>query len=76
MSAPRVAIPPGLAHTLRLRDGAAVVLRPISPEDADALAAFVARLSDDSRARRFLRAVDELSAEELAYLTRIDHEDH
>ena len=75
-ASPPVAVPPGLAHALTLRDRTPVLLRPVVPEDRDALAAFVSRLSDDSRARRFLRALDELSPEELDYLTRVDHEDH
>jgi GNAT superfamily N-acetyltransferase len=61
---------------IRLRDGTSAVLRPIKPDDREALVAFVARLSDDSRMRRFLRAVDHLTQDELTYFTQVDHDDH
>jgi GNAT superfamily N-acetyltransferase len=69
-------VAPALSRRVRLRDGTPAVLRPIVPDDRDAIVAFVARLSEDSRARRFLRPVDHLTDEELAYFTQVDHEDH
>jgi GNAT superfamily N-acetyltransferase len=59
-----------------LKDGSAVVLRALVPADRDKIVGLVERLSADSRALRFLRSVDHLSDEELAYLTDVDHRDH
>src|ERR1700760_2906831 len=50
------------------RDGARVALRPIAPEDKPLLAASFARLSEQSRYRRFFTAKPELSEGELDYL--------
>ncbi len=60
----------------RLRDGGEVVLRPIRPEDAGALAAAFERLSAASRQRRFLAPVPELRPDVLRYLTDVDQRDH
>src|SRR6478672_9231609 len=62
-------------HTA-LRDGTAVVLRPIRPDDKERLSEGLERLSKRSRFRRFLAPVTTLSAEQLAYLTEVDHFDH
>jgi nucleotide-binding universal stress UspA family protein/RimJ/RimL family protein N-acetyltransferase len=59
-----------------LRDGSQIVLRPIEPDDRDALAEGHRRLSPESRYRRFFASVPELSARDLDYLTRVDHRDH
>jgi GNAT superfamily N-acetyltransferase len=59
-----------------LRDGARVRVRPIAPEDRDALAEGFARLSAESRFRRFLSPKNELSERDLDVLTRVDHHDH
>jgi len=63
-------------HPARLRDGSTVTVRPIRPEDKDALAAGLRRVSPESRYRRFLRPVTSLSPRELAYLTEIDYTNH
>ena len=65
-----------LSRMIRLRDGSPAVLRPIGPDDREALVELVARLSDDSRLRRFLRSVDHLTDRELDYFTQVDHDDH
>jgi len=44
-----------------LRDGRRVTIRAIRPEDAGHMQAAVARLSDDSRAARFMAPLKELS---------------
>lgn len=62
--------------TLTLRDGTALVFQPVGPADRGAVARLVERLSDESRSRRFHRAMERLSDEELAYLTELDHHDH
>lgn len=64
------------ALEVRLRDGSAVVVRPIRDDDKGALEAGFARLSEQSRYQRFMTAINELSASELRYLTEVDHHDH
>jgi len=59
-----------------LRDGTPVVLRPIRPEDKSLLVDGFQRLSEESRLRRFMAPIHELSAKQLAYLTEIDHVNH
>ncbi|HUG74247.1 MAG TPA: GNAT family N-acetyltransferase [Acidimicrobiia bacterium] len=63
-------------HPALLRDGTTVTVRPIRPEDKEALAAGLSRVSSESRYRRFLRPVTSLSPRELAYLTEIDYTNH
>jgi GNAT superfamily N-acetyltransferase len=63
-------------RTITLRDGTRVTLRPIAAQDRALLAAMVARLSDESRYRRFFTVHPELTAAELDYLVDIDHSDH
>jgi len=65
-----------LRHTLRLRSGDRVSVRPVRPEDAPALAAAVERLSALSRYRRFHSAAPRLTEQMIKYLTDIDHHDH
>ena len=59
-----------------LRDGTPIVLRHIRPEDANELRRGLARLSPESRYRRFLGMVMSLSDAQLDYLTRPDGRDH
>src|SRR5262245_5696627 len=59
-----------------LRDGTPIVLRLLRPEDKWLLADGLARMSPESRFRRFFTHRDHLSAHELAYLTEIDQERH
>jgi len=59
-----------------LRDGSAVLIRPVRPADAGLLADGFTRLSDRSRRMRFRGPKDELSAAELRYFTDVDHHDH
>lgn len=53
-----------------------VEIRPIEPDDRDALAMGFDRLSEQSRYRRFLSPRGALSQAELSYLTEVDHHDH
>ena len=62
--------------TIRLRDGAEVVVRPIRPDDKGALSTGFERLSEQSRYQRFMSAITELSVADLRYLTEVDHRDH
>ncbi|HUJ25476.1 MAG TPA: GNAT family N-acetyltransferase [Myxococcales bacterium] len=59
-----------------LKDGTRVVLRHIRADDATELRRGLARLSPQSRYRRFLGVVNGLSEEQLRYLTRPDGHDH
>jgi GNAT superfamily N-acetyltransferase len=61
-------------HTLR--DGSRIMMRPVRPEDKDAIAAGFARLSPESRYRRFFAPLSRLSEADLRYLTEVDHHDH
>ncbi|STX01726.1 succinyl-CoA synthetase subunit alpha [Kocuria rosea] len=58
-----------------LRDGATAQLRPISPEDKDALLAFHQSQSENSIYLRFFSYKPTLSARELERFTRVDHRD-
>lgn len=51
-------------------------IRQIEPADADLLRTFYGELSDRSRRLRFLVPTDEISDEDLAYLTDVDHRRH
>jgi len=61
------------AVTVTLKDGAAVQVRPIRPEDAARLQAFHARLSPDSIYLRWLSAHPVLSAAEAQALATVDY---
>ena len=67
---------PARGRKVWLRDGSAVLIRPVRPADAGLLADGFARLSGRSRRMRFLGPKEELSAAELRYFTRVDHHDH
>jgi RimJ/RimL family protein N-acetyltransferase len=73
---PFAVVPGGWAREVRLRDGSPVLLRQIRVEDRDRLAEGLRRLSPASRYLRFQRVVDELSDDQLTYLTDVDHHDH
>jgi RimJ/RimL family protein N-acetyltransferase len=59
-----------------LRDGTRVTLRHIRPDDAAELRRGLMRLSPESRYRRFLGLVSELTDEQVRYLTCVDGRDH
>ncbi|MGZ4191505.1 MAG: N-acetyltransferase family protein [Solirubrobacteraceae bacterium] len=59
-----------------LRDGSPVRIRPGHSSDRQLLVQGFARLSPESRYRRFLAATPELSGSMLDYLTAVDHHDH
>jgi RimJ/RimL family protein N-acetyltransferase len=61
---------------LVLADATRLRLRPIGSDDRDGFAALFARLSPQSRYRRFLSPKPELTPRELSYLTDIDHIHH
>jgi RimJ/RimL family protein N-acetyltransferase len=53
-----------------------IEIRPIRPEDREALADGLRRMSAESRYRRFFSPLDTLSEQQLTYLTEVDHHDH
>jgi GNAT superfamily N-acetyltransferase len=59
-----------------LRDGSAVLIRPVQPEDKELFADGWQHLGPESRYRRFLSAKRSLTDGELAYFTDVDHVDH
>lgn len=59
-----------------LGDGTALVVRPIRPDDKDALVSGLERLSERTIYRRFLSPKAGFSASELRYLTEVDGHDH
>jgi RimJ/RimL family protein N-acetyltransferase len=58
-----------------LRDGTLVRIRPILPEDKDHILDGFRRLSPESRYRRFLSPIDELTPDMLRELTEVDYAD-
>jgi RimJ/RimL family protein N-acetyltransferase len=68
--------PGGWQRHATLRDGTAVLLRQIRPEDRDRLAAGLRELSPASRYLRFHEDLTEFTQEQLVYLTEVDHVDH
>jgi RimJ/RimL family protein N-acetyltransferase len=53
-----------------------ILLRPIRPQDKDALVAGLGHLSDRSVYQRFLSPKPRLTSSELRYLTEVDFVDH
>jgi RimJ/RimL family protein N-acetyltransferase len=70
------AMTPGVAGQVVLRDGSAVLIRPVRSTDAPLLTDGFARLSERSRRLRFLGRKNTLTAADLRYYTDIDHHDH
>ncbi|WP_376090011.1 GNAT family N-acetyltransferase [Roseomonas sp. CCTCC AB2023176] len=66
--------PAELARPVTLRDGRSVVVRPIRPEDAEALADAFRRLSPEDVRYRFFNRLREIPAAQLARLTQIDYD--
>jgi RimJ/RimL family protein N-acetyltransferase len=59
-----------------LNDSRQVAIRPIRPDDHERLRASHARLSPESRYRRFLATKPELTTADTRYLVEIDGSDH
>jgi RimJ/RimL family protein N-acetyltransferase len=64
------------ARELTLDDGSIVAVRPVIAADKEAIRSAFARLSPETRYRRFLSLAEALSDEQLRYLTELDHHDH
>jgi RimJ/RimL family protein N-acetyltransferase len=71
-----VVVPGGWQRLATLRDGTAVLLRQIRPQDRDRLAAGLRALTPESRYLRFHQDLTDLTSAQLAYLTEVDHVDH
>ena len=67
---------PDYVEHATLRDGRAVVLRCIHPEDKERLRQGFLRLSPESRYRRFFAVKADLTADELRYLCEVDGVKH
>ncbi|MDX1610317.1 MAG: bifunctional acetate--CoA ligase family protein/GNAT family N-acetyltransferase [Halofilum sp. (in: g-proteobacteria)] len=72
-----LAIHPYPAHLetpLQLKDGTAVTIRPIRPEDAEMVQSFVRGLSEESSYFRFMQSLQELTPTMLVRFTQIDYD--
>jgi len=58
------------------RDGTRLLVRAVGPEHKQCFVDSLARLSDESRYRRFARPMRGYTDEQLRYLTEIDYRDH
>ena len=65
--------PTHLVSLWQLADGTDITIRPIRPEDAELVQAFVRNLSEQSRFFRFVNSVQELSQAMLVRFTQIDY---
>lgn len=70
------AYPAHLVQQLEFKNGTAVTIRPIRPEDAGIEQEFVRNLSDESRYLRFRDSLRELSPHMVSHFTRIDYDLH
>ena len=74
-AADRPAYPSQYEADVRLKDGSSAHIRPVRPDDADALRALLARLSPQSLFLRYHRRVTHVDDEEVARLTDVDYAD-
>ena len=75
-STPSTNEPVFLGVPITLRDGSRIRIRQGHRSDPDLLLRGFKRLSPESRYRRFLAPMPELSESMVRYLTEIDHHDH
>jgi RimJ/RimL family protein N-acetyltransferase len=68
--------PTAAAESLMVANGTRISLRQVRADDRAGLSALFARLSPQSRHRRFLSPKHELTARELTFFTDIDHVNH
>jgi GNAT superfamily N-acetyltransferase len=67
---------PNYEERTTLRDGTEAVVRTIRPEDKELLYRGFKQLSPESRYRRFFAAKNDLTPDELRYLTEVDGDTH
>lgn len=65
--------PSHLVSHWQLADGMDMTIRPIRPEDAEMVQAFVRNLSEESRYMRYMNSMQELSQSMLVRFTQIDY---
>ncbi len=65
--------PTQLVSQWQLADGTDITIRPIRPEDAELVQAFVRGLSEESRYLRFMSSMQELTETMLVRFTQIDY---
>jgi GNAT superfamily N-acetyltransferase len=65
-----------MGEAIKLHDGSEVMLRPLAPDDRDAIRRAFDRLSPESRYRRFFVSLREPSDGLLDVLTDVDHAHH
>jgi len=61
---------------IQLKDGTAVLLRPVLPEDRQRLENGLLRMSAESRYQRFFSPIRGLSDKQLRYFTEVDQKNH
>jgi acetyltransferase len=65
--------PAQLVSQWQLADGTDITIRPIRPEDAELVQAFVRGLSEESKYFRFMSSMQELTENMLVRFTQIDY---
>jgi GNAT superfamily N-acetyltransferase len=65
-----------VSDLVELRDGACVLIRPVTGEDRRLLLAGFARFGERSRMQRFMGIKVRLTEAELAFFTEVDQHDH
>lgn len=66
--------PPSPSSIFRSKNGTLVTIRPIVPEDIQREQDFIKHLSPETRYRRFMSTLRELSTEQLEHFTHIDYD--
>lgn len=66
--------PAPLEETLKLKDGAVVLVRPILPEDEPLLKAFIDRVTKEDLYYRYFSEISEFTHDDLAKMTQIDYD--
>ncbi|WP_148716261.1 bifunctional acetate--CoA ligase family protein/GNAT family N-acetyltransferase [Chitinolyticbacter meiyuanensis] len=65
--------PSQLVQLTQLKNGVPLTIRPVRPEDAEMMAAFVAELSDETRYNRYMNTLKTLPQSMLARFTQMDY---
>jgi acetyltransferase len=66
--------PTRMIQNLQLKDGTAVTVRPVRPEDAQMQQEFVRNLSEESRYNRYMSSIKQLSQSMLVRFTQLDYD--
>jgi acetyltransferase len=66
--------PMHMVHCSMLKDGTAVNIRPVRPEDAYMTQEFVRNLSEESRYNRYMSSIKQLSQSMLVRFTQLDYD--